>query len=56
MHIRTNLSSRLIYMQIKVHVIHYKVNVKANELQKFFSLQITLDFSKQVTCKIAKIY
>lgn len=51
-----NLSSRLIYMQIKVHAIHYKVNVKGNELQKFFSLQITLDFSKQVTCKIAKNY
>lgn len=44
MYIRRNISSRVIYMQIQV--IHYKVNVKGNEFQKLFSVQITLDFGK----------
>lgn len=46
MYIRRNISSRVIYMQIQIQVIHYKVNVKGNEFQKLFSVQITLDFGK----------
>lgn len=46
MYIRRTISSRVIYMQIEIQVIHYKVNIKGNEFQKLFSIQITLDFSK----------
>lgn len=55
MYIRRNISSRVIYMQIEIQVIHYKVNVKGNEFQKLFSIQITVTSVNKLN-KIVKIY